>query len=104
MAGVIISTHFDIDNHQRGGYIDICRYTATPEAEDSMHAHGLSALHSWLIAREPTPSEARRLRHLAALADGRAGQPSLLDRAIGRVARRRPAATPEPTLDCCAVA
>jgi hypothetical protein len=56
-----------------------------------------------MVAGDGGIAEDRRLRHLVALADSRAGEPSLLERALSRLGRR-PAETPAPTLDCCAVA
>lgn len=72
-----------------------------------MHAHGPTDYYlSRMIAGERGAGERgagddRRLAHLVALAEARAGCPSLLDRALARLPRRA-AATPEPTLDCAA--
>jgi hypothetical protein len=55
-----------------------------------------------MLAGAGTAAEDRRLRHLVALADSRAGEPSLLERALARFGRRQ--ADPPAALDCCAVA
>jgi hypothetical protein len=69
-----------------------------------MHAHGPNgSLVSWMITGDGGVAEDRRLRHLVALADSRAGEPSLLDRALSRLGLRA-ADAPAPALDWCAVA
>lgn len=67
-----------------------------------MHALGpTTSLFSWTITDRRPADEDRRLGHLAALADSRAGRPSLLDRLVDRLNARSTVA-PTPALDCCA--
>lgn len=67
-----------------------------------MHALGpTTSLFSSTITGQHPADDDRRLGHLAALADGRAGRPSLLDRLVDRLTARQTAA-PAPALDCCA--